>query len=263
MTIAIVTGASAGFGREFASQLDSEELDEIWLIARRKERLDTLAAELNTPCKVLPCDLMNGTEIAEVVGSALKEAKPTVRYCINNAGFGKVGPLSELDKSAMLDMVDLNCKAVVHLTHLVIPYMKKGGAFIHTSSMAGAGPLGGFAVYGATKAFVTSFSMAIEAELKERGIHSIAVCPGPTKTEFSKVAHSGSTRSDSVFNKKDSVEDVVKKALKDTKEKRSISLFGMKNHFLYLLSRMLPAFLVSKISYHTIMKTPKKPLRDL
>lgn len=263
MAIAIVTGASAGFGWEFARQLDSEGLDEIWLIARRKERLETLAAELTTPCKVLPCDLMSGAEINRVIAPVLKEEQPVVRYCINNAGFGKVGPLSELDKSAMLDMVDLNCKAVVHLTHLVIPCMETGGAFIHTSSMAGAGPLGGFAVYGATKAFVTSFSMAIEAELKERGIHSIAICPGPTKTEFSKVAHNGSTRSDSVFNKKDSVEDVVRKALKDTKEKRSISLFGLKNHFLYWLSRMLPAYVVSRLSYRTIMKTPKKRLRDL
>lgn len=263
MSIAIVTGASAGFGWEFARQLDSEGLDEIWLIARRKDRLQELATLLSTPCRILPCDLMQAAEITEVVAKTLKEQSPKVRYCINNAGFGKVGPLSNLDKEDMLNMVDLNCKAVVHLTHLVIPHMERGGSFIHTSSMAGAGPLGGFAVYGATKAFVTSFSMAIEAELKEREIHSIAVCPGPTQTEFSKVCHSGSTRSDSVFSKKDAVEDVVQKALRDTKRGRSISLYGLKNHLIYLASRMMPSFLVSKISYRTIMKSPKKPIGDL
>lgn len=263
MAIALITGASAGFGVEFAKQLDREELSEIWLIARRTDRLEALARELTTTCRIITCDLQSSTQIDEELKELLISEKPTIQYCVNNAGFGKVGPLSELDNDAMLDMVDLNCRAVVHLTHLVIPYMQKGGAFIHTSSMAGAGPLGGFAVYGATKAFVTSFSMAIEAELKEHGIHSIAVCPGPTETEFSKVAHSGSTRSDSVFNKKDSAESVVRKALIDTKAGRSISLHGFKNHLLYTLSRMMPAALVSKLSYYTIMKTPKKPIGDL
>lgn len=263
MSIAIITGASAGFGWEFAKQLDKLQLDELWLIARREDRLAKLAAELKTPCKIIACNLIEKDAVDEALRPLLKNENPHIKYCINNAGFGKVGPLKELNDNDMLNMVDLNCRAVIHLTHMAIPYMDRGSAFIHTSSMAGFGPLGGFAVYGATKAFVTSFSMAIEAELLEAGIHSIAVCPGPTETEFSKVAHSGSTRSDSVFKKKDSVQAVVKKALKDTRKRRSISLFGLKNHLLFSLSKFLPSFLLSKISYKTIMKTPKKPIQSL
>lgn len=263
MAIAIITGASAGFGWEFARQLDTCNLDEMWLIARREERLEALANQLTTKCRIITCNLLSKTEIDKKIGSLILNEKPMIRYCVNNAGFGKVGPINELDESDMLGMIDLNCRAVIHLTHLAIPYMISGGSFINTSSMAGGGPLGGFAVYGATKAFVTSFSMAIEAELREKGVHSIAVCPGPTETEFSKVAHSGSTRSDSVFNKKASVEAVVAQALRDMHKKRSLSLFGFKSKFLYFLSRMLPAEWVARLSYYTIMRTPKKPIQSL
>lgn len=257
MKIAIVTGASSGLGAEFARQLDNENLDELWIIARREDRLQTLSQSLNTACRVIVIDLLKSDEINLVLGQLLEEEKPDVKFCVNNAGFGKLGNFEDLDRVDMTTMVDLNCRAVVQVSHLALPFMSSGSSLIHTSSSASFSPLGGFAVYGATKAFVTSFSIALQAELEEREIHSIAVCPGPVETEFSKVAYKGSTRTDRVFDssKKSTAQQVVAKALKDCKKKKSHSVFGIAFILLAILSKFTPAFIVAKVSHKKIMKT--------
>ncbi len=253
--VALITGASSGLGAEFARQLDSENLSEMWLIARNSEALNKLSDELKTPCRIVVCDLTDENAINAIIGALLESEKPEIKYCINNAGFGKIGPLHKLNRKDMTSMVDLNCRAVVHLSHMVIPFMKSGSALIHTSSAASFAPLGGFAVYAATKSFVTSFSYAIEAELKELGIHSIAVCPGPIETNFSANAHKGSIRSDSVMKKKVDPAPVIRKALRDTKRKRSISVYGGKFLLMRFLARVVSPLAMAKVSLKQVMKT--------
>ena len=252
--IAIVTGASSGLGAECARQLDRESLRELWLVARDSERLQEVANSLSTPCRILSCDLSNPDEIDRVIVAPLREENPVVRYCVNNAGFGKIGPMHQLDRSDMTTMVDVNCRAVVQLSHSVIPYMERGSALIHTSSIAGFMPLGGFAVYAATKAFVTSFSVALQAELKDRGVHSIALCPGPIETDFSRRAHIGSVRSESVMKKKGDPKKMIAKALRDTKRHRSVSLYGLPYYGIRLLSKIASPYWLAKVSYDRIMK---------
>lgn len=256
MSIAVITGASSGFGWEFASQIDSLGFSEIWLVARRRERLEELSSTLSTPSRVVVCDLQKSEEIERELLEPLKKAGVEVSLCINNAGFGKVGAFAEIDVQEQLDCIDLNCRALVHVTHGLIPLMKKGGAFLHVSSMASFFPLGGFAVYAATKAFVTSFSIALQAELEDRDIHSMALCPGPTETEFSKRAHSRGE--DSLFTHKAQVAPIVKKALNDLKRRGSLSLPARGEAFQYLLSRLLPSSMVARLSYKKIMRSLTK-----
>ncbi len=254
--VALITGASSGLGAEFSRQLDNENLTELWLIARNSEALNKLSDELTRPCRIIVCDLTDETAINGIIGTLLESEKPDIKYCINNAGFGKIGPLHKLDRKDMTAMVDLNCRAVVHLSHMAIPYMAKGSALIHSSSAASFALLGGFAVYASTKSFVTSFSYAIEAELKELGIHSIAVCPGPIETNFSANAHKGSIRSDSVLKKVDAA-PVIRKTMHDTKRKRSISVYGGKYNLMRVLSRMLSPLALAKVSLKQVMNTSK------
>jgi len=136
--------------------------------------------------------------------------------------------------------------------------MKSGSCLIHTSSAASFVPLGGFAVYAATKAFVTSFSVAIQAELVDKGIHSIAVCPGPIETNFSKRAHQGSVRSDSVMKKKVDAEPVIRKAIRDAKKCKSLSLYGIKFNLMPIISKFIPRILMAQVSYNRVMKTEKR-----
>ncbi len=158
MKIAVITGASSGIGQEFAVQLDQNgSYDELWLIARREERLKIVAESLSTKCRILPIDLeKNGS--MDLLENSLTEESPHVQMCINSAGFGLNGDFKDLDLKEQLSMIDLNCRAVVELTHIITPFMKKGASFINISSIAGASPLGAFAVYGASKSFLTSFS---------------------------------------------------------------------------------------------------------
>ncbi|MGM0443824.1 MAG: SDR family NAD(P)-dependent oxidoreductase [Fibrobacterota bacterium] len=254
MKIALITGASAGLGRDFVRQLDTAGLDELWIIARRTDRLEQIKSESSTPCRVIPCDLLNPDEIDTGITALLQEHRPAVHWCINNAGFGKVGPFAEIDLSAQSDMVRLNCNGVLHVTHAVLPFMPAESHLINISSAASFGPLGGFAVYGATKAFVTSFTYALRAELQERRIFCTAVCPGPTETEFSRVARAGSVAPDSIFSKKYRSKDVVRRALRDSRKNRAISVFGAKERFLRVFSAFLPDSTIARLSWKKIMQ---------
>lgn len=183
--IAVITGASSGLGREYVKYLVSRfVLDEFWLIARRKERLEELAASIPVPSRLFSLDLSEDESI-RVLQGALEEEKPAVRFLINAAGFGKMGnykdiPLEELDR-----MVLVNCKAMMDVTQVCIPYTQKGSRILEISSVASFQPLPGFNVYAASKAFVTSYSRALHWELFLKGIRVTGVCPYWIKdTEF-------------------------------------------------------------------------------
>ena len=187
MRIAIITGASSGMGRDFARLLAREELDELWLIARREERLSALSEKLGIPCRTLPLDLLDRTSI-RILADCLAIEHPVVTWLINAAGYGLLGRVEELSEEEQEHMVTLNCTALTAVTRTVLPYMEPGGHIVQFASAAAFMPQPEFAVYAATKAYVLSFSRALNAELRPERISVTAVCPGPVKTEFLDIA---------------------------------------------------------------------------
>lgn len=244
--IIIVTGASSGMGREFARQLDKvcpENTDEFWLIARRRERLEDLSKEINHECVLLPYDLTDSTSIAKL-SYKLKAEEPNVRILVNCAGFGLIGRFTELSIDRQLEMIDVNCKALVKLTYMCLPYMKKNTRIINLASAASFAPQPDFAIYAATKAFAESFNRALNRELFVRKIYVTSVCPGPVDTEFFDIAQ---VNMESPAWKKiamASAKNVVRKAIKDSIQKKSISVYGLPMNAWRILSRAIPTDLL-------------------
>lgn len=259
--IIIVTGASSGMGKEFVKRIDQRfpKVDEIWLIARRKDVLQELADSCNHTCKVLAFDLCE-KQAQDEIKDLLAEEQPQITLLVNSAGYGILGPFykdTEAVKNAnflknekmsvdagwmkeQTGMVSLNCEALTAMTYLCIPYMKKGSRIIQLASSAAFLPQPKFAVYAATKSYVLSFSRALNEELRSRQIHVTAVCPGPVNTEFFDRAEKGS---DTLFIKKlvmAKPERVVKKALLDAKDKKDVSVYSLPIQAFYLASKLLP-----------------------
>ncbi len=186
---ALVTGASSGLGRDFAVALAARGHD-LLLVARRAGRLEDLAVRLRSDhgvrVAVLACDLATDDGLAAV--HAALETAP-LEVAVLNAGFGSLGPFADADRLREDRMVRLNCEAVVDLARWVIPGMcrRRGGSVIITSSAAAFHPVPYMATYGATKAFTLHFARALHEELRGTGVGVLAVCPGPTATEFSEV----------------------------------------------------------------------------
>jgi short-subunit dehydrogenase len=189
---ALVTGASSGIGAAIAGELASRG-HAVTLVARREERLRTLATELaaesGTDAAGVACDLSDAAERERLAG-LLKAAGRSVEILVNNAGFGSRGDFVTNDRRRMLEMVRVNVEAVLDLTSLYLPGMvERGrGAVINIASMAAFQPLPNSATYAASKAFVLSFSEAIRTELRGSGVTVTAVCPGPVRTEFPEAA---------------------------------------------------------------------------
>ena len=253
MRIAIVTGASSGMGAEFVRQLDSsrkENFDEIWVIARRRERLETLAAECT--CKIVPVVLdLTQKESFEALRSALEEQKPEVGVLVNASGFGKYGTYLDLTDEEIDSMIDLNAKATVHVTYSVLPYMSKGARILTIGSASAFQPLPEFIMYASTKAFVVHFCRALNVELKSRGITVTCVCPGYVRTEFFAVAQD--TKNPDTcknFRPMYEAEDVVCKALRDSRRGKDLSVLGLNTK----LKRMAAKFLPTKMVMNTWLK---------
>lgn len=194
MDIAIVTGASSGLGREYAKLLDREGMDEIWLIARRRPPMESLADELTTPCCIYPLDLTAPASF-ETLQQQLAEKKGTVRYLIHAAGFGKMGAVSTVPAGVLEKMIDLNDRAAVSLVQTVLPYCHAGSHLVQICSCAAFLPIPELAVYAATKAFLLRYSRALAAELAPQGILVSAVCPYWVKdTEFISTASQTDTK---------------------------------------------------------------------
>lgn len=232
--IAIITGASSGMGAEFALQIERGYfLDEIWLVARRAQPMQELAEKFQkSKAVILALDLTNEGDLA-VLDKRLRDEVPEVEFLVNNAGYGKIGPFSDLGRDEQLQMVDLNVRTLTYLSHAVIPFMKPGARLIQLASSIAFCPAPYFAVYAATKAYVVSLSEALNFELKDRGITVTAVCPGPVATEFFSVAQKNEFMRDKVgeaepFNKAlmANAKEVVEKALKDAAKGRKLSVFG-------------------------------------
>lgn len=188
---ALITGASSGLGNEFARQL-ARKASTLVLVARRLERLEALRREIERPgleiyCR--QCDLTERAEVEDLI-QWLAQAGIKVNLLINNAGLGDHGRFETSEWDRIQEMLDVNITALTRLTHALLPTLKAqaGSAILNVSSVASLLPLPKLAVYAATKAYVTSFSEAIRAELRGAGVRVTTLCPGPVSTEFGQVA---------------------------------------------------------------------------
>lgn len=186
MRIAIITGASTGLGEEFAEQMGAffPDVEQVWLIARRRERLEALAGALKgVRAEVFPLDLCDRGSFA-ALAEKLTAEKPEVRLLVNNAGCGYLGDVGQGAVDKQIRMTDLNVTAMTAVAHIVIPYMSAGSHIINVSSIASFCVNPRMTVYSSTKAYVSSFTRGLACELKDAGIGVTAVCPGPMDTEF-------------------------------------------------------------------------------
>ncbi|MCP1109263.1 SDR family NAD(P)-dependent oxidoreductase [Ohessyouella blattaphilus] len=189
MRIAIVTGASSGIGRDFVRNIPKvyRHLDEIWVFARREDRLLELQKELEKK-KTVKLRLFTGDLMRDYIYERLAKELATnnadVRMLVNAAGFGKYGLIESLKEEDMLGMIDLNCQALTKMTLKVLPFMSKGSRIIQMASAAAFTPQPYFTVYAATKSYVKSFSFGLRNEVRKMKISVTCVCPGPVRTEF-------------------------------------------------------------------------------
>ena len=186
MKTAIITGASAGLGREIARQLTDvfPEIQRCWLIARREDQLEIVAREMvGVETELLPMDLCDPMSFS-ALQARLSEEQPEVALLVNNAGCGYLGNLGESPTAQQTRMIDLNLRALTAVTNMVIPFMSAGSRILNVSSIASFCPNPRMTVYSASKAYVTAFTVGLAEELRSKKITATAVCPGPMKTEF-------------------------------------------------------------------------------
>ena len=241
MKIAIVTGASSGMGREFVRQLSVYvQVDEIWAIARRREALAALKAEAPVPVRPVVLDLLKSESFDEL-RSLLEGEQPEIALLVNAAGFGKFGAYHKTTIEDDCRMIDLNCKALLVMTRLCIPYMKPGSHILELDSLSAFQPVPYITTYGATKAFVLSYSRAMNRELKCKGIRVMAMNPGWVKTEFFRHAFQSNDGEVQYFDRLYEAADVVKTGLHDLyKTKKDCSIHGLPVKLQVLAVKLVP-----------------------
>lgn len=246
MRIAVVTGASSGMGREFVKRLNAEQnFDQIWVIARRTPRLEEIKAELGDHIRPISLDLQNEAGWNEYK-RLLEEEKPEVAVLVNASGYGKFAAFCDIPLNEQLGMIDLNAKSLTAMTYITLPFMKKGGQIYQIDSLSSFQPVPYIGVYGATKAYVLSFTRAVNAEIRKSGIKMMAVCPGWVKTEFFDRAVSDESVI-TYYNRFFTAEQVVSRALRDMKKGKDVSVCGFDIRAQVLLTKLLPHRLVMKI----------------
>ena len=256
MNIAVVTGASSGMGKEFVLQLSSYvQVDEIWVIARRTQALEELKEQVKVAVRPVGLDLCR-EESFEAYKKLLEAHKPNVKLLVNGAGFGKFGSFENVPIDDDCRMLDLNCKALVVMTRLTLPYMQAGSHILQLDSLSAFQPVPYITTYGATKAFVLSYSRGINRELKSRGIRVMAMNPGWVKTEFFSHAFQTNDTKVQYFDRLYEAKDVVATGLKDLyRTKKDVSVHGFPVKAQVLLVKLLPHKLVMDIW----MNQQKKP----
>lgn len=247
--IAIITGASSGFGREFVKKINLYYLiiEEIWVIARNERLLKSLKEEVNIPLKIYANDLRLD-ETFEIIEHDLKNDKPEVIVLVNNAGNGVVGDVLKLPEAELINMIRLNDEALVRLTRMTLPYMVKKSCIIQMASAGAFIPQAGNATYAASKAFVIAFSLALREELKPLGINVTVACPGPANTSFYDKASKYYNVPLYKKNNCESYQLIVKKILIDSKKGKAQSIYGMKMKGLKFISHIIPQMWLIRIA---------------
>ncbi|MEO5773793.1 MAG: SDR family oxidoreductase [Sphingomicrobium sp.] len=242
--VALITGASAGLGVDFARQLSAQGR-RLVLVARRADRLRALADELGN-ARAVALDLAQPGATARLLADVAK-AGDQVELLVNNAGFGLGGRFAELDAARQREMIDLNIGTLTDLCRGFAPQMieRKSGAILNVASTAAFQPGPGMAVYFATKAYVLSFTEALHEELKPFGIKVSALCPGPTRTEFGKVAGFTGDKFDRLSM--DSAK-VVEIGLRGLERNKAVVIAGATNKIGAYSTRFAPRSVVRKIA---------------
>ena len=245
MKIAVVTGASSGIGREFVYAVDKQySFDEIWVIARRAERLEELKGKCRNTIRPVALDLAADADL-KAYAELLEKEKPEIALLVNAAGCGVFGPFEEKELDALLHSARLNALSLTAMCHLSLPCMKSGSAIINMGSNSSWQPVPYQAVYGASKSYVLSLSRAIGRELRPRGVHVMCVCPGWIKTEFQQHA-----KHDEYIRYVDrwyGPEEVAAQAMKDLEKKKTVSILGAPVRRQVALVKHLPVDMVMDI----------------
>ena len=248
--IAIVTGATSGFGELYAKMIDEKcenSIDEIWIVGRREERLEELAGSLSKDVRLFPMNL-NEPESINQIKESLMADKIAIKILVNAAGFGINTSFESNTENEVHDMTSLNCTALTDLTKVCMPYMAYNSRIVNFASVAAFMPQPNFSVYAATKAYVLSFSRGLNAEVNKNGIYVTAVCPGPAATEFFDKAVKGGSypKYKRFFWAKP--EKVVKKAFHDSIAKYEISVYSLSMQAMYILTKIIPHRLLLRIA---------------
>ncbi len=241
MKIVVVTGASSGIGAEFVRQLDASfsRIDEIWMIARNRKRMEEIAQGLKNRSRIFEMDLEE-EDSRKQLEEIFRIVNPGICMLVNCAGFGIMGAFESIPLKEQLDMIELNCKALTAVTYLALPYLVRNGRIIQMASSAAFAPQMNFAVYAATKSFVLSFSRALQEEIRAREIYVTAVCPGPVETPFFDRAEKyvKNWKLKEKFSVKPDL--VVKEALNASKRRKTVSVCSVSMKAFHTACKMVP-----------------------
>ena len=246
--IAVITGASSGMGKRFAETVDVYgTFDEVWVIARHREQLEALRKTVPFPVRPLALDLTDRSSF-DVYAAALVEEPVEVGLLMNCSGYGKFSAVLDTPLAVNLNMTDLNCQAVVAMCQITAPYMPCGGQIINIASVAAFQPIPYIDIYGATKAFVLSFSRALNRELKGRGIGVMAVCPFWTKTAFfDRAIKAGEEPIVKKYAAMYDPDDIVKRTWRDAKRGKDVCKYGFVAQTQTNLTKILPHNIIINI----------------
>lgn len=248
--IAIITGATGGIGQKFVSELTKEPLDEIWVVGRNEQRLNKLQDAFGEKIKPFCKDLTNNADLLSF-SDLLKEQNPLILWLINNAGIARMAASREFLLDEIEQTIDLNCKAPAVLINICLPFMGAGSKILNISSASAFQPVPYINLYAATKAFERSYSRALNAELKPYNITVTAVCPGWVDTEMlTKNIDGKKVRFPGIV----APEKVVKKAIKDAKRNKDMSVCSLYVKCQHLNVKLLPQKLIMKMWLHGVSK---------
>lgn len=248
-SIAIVTGASSGLGRELVRRIDlgaAGTIDELWLIARRADRLEALARACKTPARILALDLTDPASFDEFERELAEADGVDIRLLVNNAGLGTAGDFACQKPESAPHMIELLVRAPVELTYRALPFMSAGSRILNVSSVAAFTPQPHLAVYSACKRFVLDFSHSLDTELGDVDIHVTALCPKFMETEFLDHAGDAGAMRKMCAIGFERVEDVAATALDATVAGRGLCIPSIDMRAYYAASKLLPYPLLIK-----------------
>ena len=245
--IAIITGATSGFGKIFAEFTDTQfrGIDEFWLVGRNQERMEQVCRRMNHRTRPFLYDLSRMEDLIKLK-SVLEKENPSIKILVNAAGFGVTGHVSDQDENVLAEMVDVNCRALTWISRICIPYMADNSRIINFASVAAFMPQPSFAVYAATKAYVMCFTRALNCELRKKNIYALAVCPGPADTGFFATAERIGGKQAGAYKElfMAKPEQVVKKAIHDSVMKREVSVYSIPMQALRVITKIIPRKLI-------------------
>lgn len=245
--IAIVTGASSGMGKEFALTIpDHIKVDELWVIARKGENLESIKDEIKLPIKVFECDLSKDDSFKKIKAELEQEnVKINIKLLINAAGYGKFDKTTHISDEDNIGMIKLNCEGLTKMCLMCLPYMSRGSKIVNFGSVAAMQPVPYINIYAATKAYILSFSRALNSELEKDGIKVMTVCPFWTRTKFFDRAVSQNKIVKKYVAMYES-KDIIKRAWRDLDNGKDVSKYGFIARSQMALSKIMPHTFIMK-----------------